>query len=65
MDNIAPGRDGLNSARVIAGPFTRIEREADGSGWLVIVSNGHGWLCGDRRHALREKRWQDRQWGRP
>jgi hypothetical protein len=49
---------------VVIAPFTRIEREADGEGWVVIAENGHGWLHGDRPDALRDKRWHDRQWGR-
>jgi hypothetical protein len=49
---------------VIRAPFTRIEREVDGGGWLVLASNGHGWLFGDRPRALRAKRWHDQQWGR-
>jgi hypothetical protein len=31
----------------------RIEPERDGEGALVILGS-HGWLCGDRRQALRE-----------
>src|SRR5260370_37890877 len=31
----------------------RIERERGGEGTLVILGS-HGWLCGDRRQALRE-----------
>jgi hypothetical protein len=50
---------------VIRAPFVRIERERDGEGWIVIGANGHGWLHGDRPLALRDKRWHDRQWGRP
>jgi hypothetical protein len=46
---------------IIAAPFVRIERERDGEGWLVITSNGHGWLHGSRPTALRDKRWLDRQ----
>jgi hypothetical protein len=34
----------------------RIEPERDGWGWLVLLPSGHGWLCGDRRQALRELR---------
>jgi hypothetical protein len=33
---------------IIVAPFVRIERERDGSGWIVIAANGHGWLHGDR-----------------
>jgi hypothetical protein len=50
---------------VVIAPFTRIEREADGEGWVVIAANGHGWLHGDRPDALCDKRWHDGQWGRP
>jgi hypothetical protein len=32
----------------------RIEPERDGWGWLVLLPSGHGWVCGDRRQALRE-----------
>jgi hypothetical protein len=32
----------------------RIEPERDGGGWIVLLPSGHGWLCGDRRQALRE-----------
>ena len=35
-------------------PRPRIERERGGEGTFVILGNGHGWLCGDRRQALRE-----------
>jgi hypothetical protein len=49
---------------IIVAPFVRIERERDGEGWVVIAANGHGWLFGDRRRALREKFLHDRQWGR-
>jgi hypothetical protein len=31
----------------------RIEPERDGWGWLVLLPSGSGWLCGDRRQALR------------
>jgi hypothetical protein len=34
-------------------PRPRIERELDGQGWYVIRGD-FGWLCGSRRHALRE-----------
>jgi hypothetical protein len=44
---------------LIVMPVTRIERELDGAGWLVLTPRGHGWLCGDRRAALQEKRWLD------
>jgi hypothetical protein len=40
--------------RILPLPRPRIERERGGEGTLVILSNGHGWLCGDRRQALRE-----------
>jgi hypothetical protein len=46
-------------------PVVRIEAEFDGQGWLVITPRGHAWAFGDRPDALREKRWHDRQWGRP
>jgi hypothetical protein len=32
----------------------RIERERDGEGTFVLLPNGSGWLCGDRRAALAE-----------
>ena len=33
----------------------RIEHERDGwGGWLVMLSNGHAWLAGDRAQALAE-----------
>jgi hypothetical protein len=37
----------------------RIERKRDADGTLVILGN-HGWLCGDRRQALREFHELDR-----
>ena len=43
-----------NSAPIIPLSRPRIERERDGWGWLVLLPSGHGWLCGDRREALRE-----------
>jgi len=42
------------SERLIIMPRPRIERERHGWGWLVLLPSGHGWLCGDRRQALRE-----------
>ena len=39
---------------IIPLPRPRIERERDGWGWLVLLPSGHGWLCGDRRQAVRE-----------
>jgi hypothetical protein len=48
--------------RVVIAPFTRVERERDGDGWIVLMANGHGWLHGSRPTALRDKRWHDRQW---
>jgi hypothetical protein len=39
---------------IIPLPRPRIEPERDGWGWLVLLPSGHGWLCGDRREALRE-----------
>jgi hypothetical protein len=43
-----------NSALIIPLSRPRIEPERDGWGWLVLLPSGHGWLCGDRREALRE-----------
>jgi hypothetical protein len=34
----------------------RIERERDGEGTYVVLPNGHAWLVGDRRQALRQFR---------
>jgi hypothetical protein len=62
---ISPAPDTQRPGVVVIAPFTRIEREADGAGWLVLTPNGHGWLHGSRPDALRDKRWHDRQWGRP
>jgi hypothetical protein len=42
-------------------PIVRIEPERDGEGWIVLTTTGHGWLCGDRPAALREKLWHDQQ----
>jgi hypothetical protein len=41
------------SALIIPLSRPRIERERGGESTLVILGN-HGWLCGDRRQALRE-----------
>src|SRR5262245_39612394 len=46
---------------VVTAPIARIVPERDG-GWLVLTHRGHGWLCGDRRSAIREKQWLDQQW---
>ena len=43
----------LNSALIIPLSRPRIELERGGEGTLVILGS-HGWLCGDRRQALRE-----------
>jgi hypothetical protein len=32
-------------------PFITPAREG---GWYVLLHNGNGWLCGDRRQALKE-----------
>ena len=45
---------------VVAAPFVRVMRERDGA-WLVVTHRGHGWLHGDRRSALADKRWLDAQ----
>jgi hypothetical protein len=50
------------TTRAVLLPVVRIVAAPEG-GWLV-VSGRHGWLCGDRRQALAEKAWLDRQWGR-
>jgi hypothetical protein len=42
------------SERLIIIPRPRIEPERDGWGWFVLLPSGHGWLCSDRRQALRE-----------
>jgi hypothetical protein len=42
-----------NSALIIPLSRPRIELERGGEGTLVILGS-HGWLCGDRRQALRE-----------
>jgi len=39
--------------RILPLPRPRIERERGGEGTLVILGS-QGWLCGDRRQALRE-----------
>jgi hypothetical protein len=48
-------------------PFTRphIEAARDCEGWYVLRDN-HGWLCGDRRQAIREFDELERieRWGR-
>jgi hypothetical protein len=45
----------LNSDSALIIPLSRprIELERGGEGTLVILGS-HGWLCGDRRQALRE-----------
>jgi hypothetical protein len=59
-----------NSALIIPLSRPRIERERGGEGTLVILGS-HGWLCGDRRQALREfaglvdvERWYGGEFGR-
>ena len=42
-----------NSALIILLSRPRIELERGGEGTLVILGS-HGWLCGDRRQALRD-----------
>jgi hypothetical protein len=42
------------SERLTILPRPQIVRERDGWGWLVLLPNGHAWLCGDRHQALRE-----------
>jgi hypothetical protein len=44
----------FKSARIVSLPRPRLEHERGGEGTLVILGNGHGWLCGDRLSALRE-----------
>jgi hypothetical protein len=50
------------NARPIPLPAVRIMPAHEG-GWLVVAGK-HGWLCGDRRQALAEKAFLDRQWER-
>jgi len=45
---------------IVCFPGVRVERERDGEGWLVLASNGHGWIHGDRPSALREMHWHRR-----
>jgi hypothetical protein len=44
----------------------RIEAERGTGGWLTILPNGHAWLAGSRRQALREfaelERIERRDW---
>jgi hypothetical protein len=61
---ISPAPDTQRPGVVVLAPFTRIERERDGEGWIVLTADGHGWLHGSRPDALGDKRWHDRQWGR-
>jgi hypothetical protein len=42
-----------NNFQILPLSRPRIERERGGEGTLVILGS-HGWLCGDRRQALRE-----------
>jgi hypothetical protein len=42
-----------NNFQIIPLSRPRIELERGGEGTLVILGR-HGWLCGDRRQALRE-----------
>ena len=43
-----------NNFHIIPLSRSRIERERDAEGWLVLLPGGRGWLVGDRRQALRE-----------
>ena len=57
--------DRRDSTTVVVGfPVVRIE-PFDSGGWLVVTERGHAWAFGDRPSALREKRWHNREWGRP
>ena len=42
-----------NNSIVVAFPRPRIECALDCEGFYIIRGD-HGWLCGDRRQALRE-----------
>ena len=49
---IPDGASQRNNFRIIQLTRPRIEREVTPR--LLMLPNGHGWLCGDRRQALAE-----------
>jgi hypothetical protein len=52
MDYLARREPSRNSVTSLGRP--RIEAERGTGGWLTILPNGHAWLAGSRRQALRE-----------
>jgi hypothetical protein len=64
MDYLARREPSRNSAISLGRP--RIEAERGTGGWLTILPNGHAWLAGSRRQALREfaelERIERRDW---
>ena len=52
MDYLARRESSRNSVTSLGRP--RIEPERGTGGWLTILPNGHAWLAGSRRQALRE-----------
>ena len=52
MDYMPRREPSRNSVIALARP--RIEAERGAGGWLTILPNGHAWLAGSRRQALRE-----------
>jgi hypothetical protein len=52
MDYMARREPSCNSVISLGRPH--IEAEHGTGGWLTILPNGHAWLAGSRRQALRE-----------
>jgi hypothetical protein len=63
MTRLAPDTQQRSAVITLGRP--RIEAELGTGGWLTILPNGHAWLAGSRRQALREFAELERieQWG--